>query len=68
MSDSAANIKRAVHINQWNHLACLAHTINFVVAAAIRNDEELVTPLDRAKKIVSYFPHSSKVSSQPDPP
>ena len=60
ISDSAANIKRAVHINQWNHLACLAHTINLIVAAAIRNDEELVTLLDRVKKTVSYFHHSSK--------
>ena len=32
ISDSANNIKRAIRLNQWNHLACLAHTINLIVA------------------------------------
>ena len=29
ISDSANNMKRALRLNQWNHLACFAHTINF---------------------------------------
>ena len=60
VSDSAANIKRAIHLNQWNHLPCLAHTINLIVAAAIHHDEELVSLLDRVKKVVSFFHHSTK--------
>ena len=60
ISDSANNIKRAIRLNQWNHLPCLAHTINLIVAGAISHDEELVILVDHVKKIVGFFHHSSK--------
>uniref|UniRef100_A0A1X7UJA9 BED-type domain-containing protein n=1 Tax=Amphimedon queenslandica TaxID=400682 RepID=A0A1X7UJA9_AMPQE len=60
ISDSANNIKRAIRLNQWSHLSCLAHTINLIVATSISHDQELVTLVGSVKKIVSFFHHSSK--------
>lgn len=60
ISDSANNIKRALRLNQWNHLACFAHTINLIVAASIDKDPELVELIQKIKKIVTFFHHSTK--------
>ena len=61
-TDSASNIKRAIRMNKWNHLACFAHTLNLIVTDAIKHDEDLAELIQKVKNIVSYFHKSSKAT------
>ena len=49
ISDSAANIKRAVMLCNWNHLSCFVHLLNLVVTDAIKEDHELTTLIQKIK-------------------
>lgn len=62
VSDNASNIKKAIKLNNWNYLPCLAHTINLIVAASIQNDPDLSDIIHKIKKIVAYFHKSTKAT------
>lgn len=62
ITDSGANIKRAVRLSGWNHLACFAHLLNLVVTDAIKDDDELTVLIQQVKATVTYFHKSSKAS------
>ncbi|XP_011407349.1 PREDICTED: zinc finger BED domain-containing protein 4-like [Amphimedon queenslandica] len=62
ITDSGANIKWAVRLSCWNHLACFAHLLNLVVTDAIKDNDELTFLIQQVKATVTYFHKSSKAS------
>jgi hypothetical protein len=62
ITDGGANIKAAVRLCKWNHLACFACTLILSVTAAIKDDHEFNELIDKVKKVVTYFHKSSKAS------
>lgn len=36
VTDNAYNITNAIRLTEWNHLPCLAHTVNLIVQSALR--------------------------------
>lgn len=66
VSDSAANIKKAIRIAEWDRFPCMAHMINLAVKNAIDNKEDLPTVkslIDKCKTIVGHFSHSVAASN-----
>lgn len=56
ISDNAANIKKTILEElQWNHLGCIAHTINLIVQDALKPAENIVK---KTSDIVSHFKRS----------
>ena len=51
VTDSAANIKRAVRLLIWHHLACFAHLLNFVVTYATNEDTEHAELIQKVKTV-----------------
>lgn len=59
VSDNAANIVRAINLTGFQHVSCVAHTINLVVQDALKK----ISPLHKKMKaIVEYF-HRSTVAA-----
>lgn len=59
-TDNAANITKAVKLTSWNHLSCLAHTINLIVQGGIKEINHIQTKI---KAIVEYF-HRSTIAAE----
>lgn len=64
VSDSAANMKAGVRLTGWRHLACFAHTLNLVVACAIKEDDELLAIQSKCRNIVKYFKQSNVANNK----
>lgn len=60
VTDNAYNITNAIKLTEWNHLPCLAHTINLIVQSALKKIENLQT---KVKKTVEYF-HRSTMAAE----
>ena len=64
ITDNASNIKGAIRINKWDHLACFAHTLNLIVTCSIEKVQEVSSVVQEVKNIVSFFHKSSKASDK----
>ena len=64
ISDSASNIKRAIRLGNWNHIACFAHSINInlIVSTSIQKDLQLAEQVNKIKNIVTFFHKSVKAT------
>lgn len=63
MSDNAANILKAVKLTGFNHLPCVAHTVNLVVQDALKSP--IIVPVHhKAKNIVDFFHRSTVAASK----
>lgn len=62
VTDNAANMKAAVRLTGFEHFPCVAHSINLVVRAALREDDININ-IKKIKAIVEYF-HRSPVASK----
>ena len=64
VSDSGANIKKAIKLAQWERFPCIAHMINLSVKAGIESDDipEVKHVIEKCKAIVTHFKHSSNAT------
>ena len=61
VTDNARNVTAAVKLTGWNHLPCLAHTLNLVVQDAMKVIEEFHK---KVKHIVEYFHRSCTAAAK----
>ena len=58
VTDNASNMSVAVDILEWNHLPCLAHTLQLAVNKGL-DSNVLIQLSSLGRKLVSHFKHSS---------
>lgn len=61
-TDSASNMKRAIRISKWNHLACFAHTLNLIVTDALKQNAGISGLIQQVKNIIAFFHRSTKAN------
>lgn len=49
VTDNAHNITNAIRLTEWNHLSCLAHTVNPIVQSAFKKIENLQTKVKNCR-------------------
>nr|XP_022910336.1 zinc finger BED domain-containing protein 1-like [Onthophagus taurus] len=65
ISDNAYNIVNAMETRlKWNHFGCLAHTLNLIVNAGLKCDDNIVSIIEKVKKIVAFFKRSTTSSAK----
>ena len=64
VTDNAANIVAAAHLTGWQHLPCMAHTLNLIVQESIEKVEDLVVLRRKCRQIVTYFKQSVKAKDK----
>uniref|UniRef100_A0A1X7VE26 DUF659 domain-containing protein n=1 Tax=Amphimedon queenslandica TaxID=400682 RepID=A0A1X7VE26_AMPQE len=64
VTDSASNMNVAIRMTKWNHLPCLAHTLNLIVQGAIASDVNLSGLQTQCRTIVAYFHRCVKASDR----
>ena len=62
-TDSGPNIKRAMRLNDGNHLSCFPHLLNLFITDVIKQDHELADLIQRVENIVTFFHKSTKASN-----
>lgn len=62
VTDSAANMKKAVRLTGFEHFPCVAHVLNLIVRAGLRTSE-MDNIIKKVKSIVEHF-HRSSVATQ----
>lgn len=60
-SDNAYNIKAAIRLNNWKHVACFAHTLNLIVQTSLK---EVKNTTSKIKRVVEVFKRSSLASER----
>ncbi|XP_035442823.2 E3 SUMO-protein ligase ZBED1 [Spodoptera frugiperda] len=60
-SDNAFNIKAAIRLNNWKHVACFAHTINLIVQTSLKEIKNITMNI---KHIVEVFKRSPLASER----
>ncbi|XP_074030331.1 E3 SUMO-protein ligase ZBED1-like [Leptinotarsa decemlineata] len=61
VTDNAANMKAAIRLTNYEHLPCIAHTLNLVVRAGLQ-ESDLEALIKKIKAIVEYF-HRSPIAN-----
>lgn len=62
VSDSGANIKKAIANNNWDRFPCVAHILNLAVRAGL-NVPGVQEVVGKCKNIVTFFKHSSHATA-----
>lgn len=60
-TDNAFNIKAAIRHNNWKHIPCFAHTLNFIVQSVLKEIKDITTKI---KQIVEVFRRSPLASER----
>ncbi|GBP41625.1 Zinc finger BED domain-containing protein 1 [Eumeta japonica] len=62
VTDNAANMKAAIRLTNYEHLPCVAHTLNLVVRAGLQ-DSGLGELIKKIKAVVEHF-HRSPIATK----
>lgn len=59
-SDNAFNIKAAIRLNNWKHVACFAHTINLIVQTSLKEIKNITMKIKHIVEVFKRSPLASK--------
>lgn len=63
VTDNASAMIKACDLFKKTHMPCFAHTLQLVVADSLKQNSELLPIIEKCKRTVGYFRHSTLVTS-----
>ncbi|KAL1274368.1 hypothetical protein QQF64_027182 [Cirrhinus molitorella] len=57
-TDNAANVIKAVELNEWTRLQCFVHRLHLAIENALKGDLRVNRATGLCKQPVSHFSHS----------
>lgn len=63
VSDNASNVQKALKELGWEHLGCIAHTINLIVKDGLKH-QVIQTIIEKVRTIVKHFRRSNKANEK----